>query len=329
MSTVAIVLCNYNHGEYLPESLGHLCRQTRPADQIIVLDDGSTDDSRDIIQRFASEHPRIEAHANGRNLGLQASIAKAAGMVRCDYMLWTAADDLILPAFLERNMAVLDRFPQAALSFSEVVSFTDDPERSDRFAVNPSVSPIFDLSDLPAYLSPPQLRQRMRRAYLPIASNTAVISVRLLREFGGFPPALRWFSDSFACTALAARYGACVVAEPLALIRSAPASYSQSMHDAGQQIVVLNAMLDLLARPELRDVRALMKDCPSNLTVYDPLITRLLASRPRDWDILVAYAAWKLRARSDEAKVSWPRFVAGGGLRLARKMAASAARRGN
>jgi glycosyltransferase involved in cell wall biosynthesis len=329
MSTVAIVLCNYNHGKYLPESLGHLCRQTRPADQIIVLDDGSTDDSRDIIQRFASEHPRIEAHANGRNLGLQVSIAKAAVMVRCDYMLWTAADDLIRPAFVERNMAVLDRFPQAALSFSEVVSFTDDPERTDRFAVNPSVSRIFDLSDLPAYLSPPRLRQRMRRAYLPIASNTAVISVRLLREFGGFPPALRWFSDSFTCTALAARHGACVVAEPLALIRSAPASYSQSMHDAAQQIVVLNAMLDLLARPELRDVRALMKDCPSNLTVYDPLITRLLARRPRDWDILVAYAAWKLRARRDEAKVGWPRFVAGGGLRLARKMAASAARRDN
>ena len=86
MSTVAVVLCNYNHAKYLPDSLGHICRQTRRADQIVVIDDGSTDDSWDIIQSFASDHPNLEARANGRNLGLEASIAKALQMVRCDYL---------------------------------------------------------------------------------------------------------------------------------------------------------------------------------------------------------------------------------------------------
>lgn len=305
MSTVAIVLCNYNHARYLPESLGCLCRQTRPADQIVVIDDGSTDASWDIIQHFAREHPRMEVQANERNLGLEASIAKALSAVRCDYVLWTAADDLVLPRFLERNIAVLDKFPQAALSFSEVVSFTDDIETADRFAVNPAVRRIFDLSDLQPYMSPQQLRPRMKRAYLPIASNTAILRVDLLKQFGGFPPALRWFSDSFTCTALAIRHGACVVPEPLALIRSNPASYSQSMYDKSQQIVVLNAVLDLLAQPKLRDIRAFMKDCPSNLTVYDPLLRRLLASRWRDWDLLVAYAPWKLRDRLNRAKSLW------------------------
>ena len=77
MSTVAVVLCNYNHARYLPDSLGHICSQTRPADQILVIDDGSTDDSWDIIQGFARDHSNLQAHANGRNLGLEASIAKA------------------------------------------------------------------------------------------------------------------------------------------------------------------------------------------------------------------------------------------------------------
>ncbi len=93
MSTVAVVLCNYNHAKYLPDSLGHICRQTRPADQIIVIDDGSTDDSWDIIQRFARDYSNVEARANGRNLGLEASIASALQMVRCDYLVWAAADD--------------------------------------------------------------------------------------------------------------------------------------------------------------------------------------------------------------------------------------------
>jgi hypothetical protein len=295
MNTVAVVLCNYNHARYLPDSLGHICSQTRPADQILVIDDGSTDDSWDIIQGFARDHSNLHARANGRNLGLEASIAKALSLVRCDYLVWAGADDRLLPTFLERNLILLANRPSAALSFSEVVVLKGDSEEIDRFATNPDAPRIFDLSDLPDHLSPEQLRRRMRRAYLPIASNTAVIRADALRAFGGFPAELRWFADSFACTALAMRHGACVLAEPLALIRSRPESYSQTMRNVPQQTTVLNAVLDLLARPEMCDIRALMKDCPSNLTVYDPLILRVLGTRPRDWDLFAAYAGWKIR----------------------------------
>ncbi|HEY7664523.1 MAG TPA: glycosyltransferase [Xanthobacteraceae bacterium] len=295
MSTVAVVLCNYNHARYLPDSLGHIYRQTRPADQVLAIDDGSTDGSWDIIQKFAREHSNLEAYANARNLGLEASIAKALQLVRCDHLVWAAADDRLLPAFLERNMAVLARHPAAALSFSEVAVLKGDSEEVDRFATNPTAPRVFDLSGLPEFLSPGELRQRMKRAYLPIASNTAVIAVDALQEFGGFPAPLRWFADSFVCMALAMRHGACVIAEPLALIRSHPDSYSQRMQDEAQQRQVLEALLDLLARPELRDIRAFVRDCPSNLTVYDPLILKLLSERRRDWDLMMAYAPWKLR----------------------------------
>jgi glycosyltransferase involved in cell wall biosynthesis len=314
MNTVAIVLCNYNHAKYLPNSLGHICNQTRPADQILVIDDGSTDDSWDVIQGFARDHSKLRAFANSRNLGLEASIARALPLVSCDYLVWAGADDRLLPPFLERNMTVLTRHPAAALSFSEVVVLKGDNEEIDRFATNPAAPRIFDLSNLPTYLSPEQLRSRMKGGYLPIASNTAVIRVDALREFGGFPAALRWFADSFTCTALAMRHGACVIAEPLALIRARPASYSQTMRDVPQQTKVLNAILELLAQPQLRDIRAFMRDCPSNLTVYDPLILKLLFQRPRDWDLFAAHARWKMHeyvARTrygDRARRSTSRF---------------------
>ena len=263
--------------------------------RILVIDDGSTDDSWEIIQGFARDHPNLQAHANGRNLGLEASIAKALSLVRCEYLVWAGADDRLLPTFLARNLALLANHPSAALSFSEVVVLKGDSAEVDRFARNPAAPRIFDLSDLPDHLSPEQLRARMRRAYLPIASNTAVIRADALRAFGGFPKELRWFADSFACTALAMRHGACVLAEPLALIRSRPESYSQTMRNVPQQTTVLNAVLDLLARPEMRDIRAFMKDCPSNLTVYDPLILKVLGKRARDWDLFAAYARWKIR----------------------------------
>jgi glycosyltransferase involved in cell wall biosynthesis len=329
MTTVAVVLCNYNHAKYLSDSLDHICAQTRAADQIIVLDDGSTDDSWHIIQKFAREHSNLQALVNDRNLGLEASIAKALPFVRCDYLVWAGADDRLLRPFLKRNMAVLARYPAAALSFSEVVVLKGDTEEIDRFATNPAAPRVFDLSDLPAYLPPDQLRRRMKQGYLPIASNTAVIRVDALREFGGFPVTLRWFADSFACTALAMRHGACVIAEPLALIRARSESYSQTMRDVPQQTTVLNALLELLAQPQLRDIRAFLKDCPSNLTVYDPLILRLLAKRPRDWDLFAAYAGWKVREYAGSAPPrDVPRRLAGRLWNIAREGLAAARWRG-
>src|SRR5207342_2470011 len=99
MSTVAVVLCNYNHGRYLPDSLGHICSQTRPADQILVIDDGSTDDSWDIIQDFACDRSNPQADANARYLVLVVSIVAALQLVRCDYLVWARADDRLLTTF--------------------------------------------------------------------------------------------------------------------------------------------------------------------------------------------------------------------------------------
>jgi hypothetical protein len=126
------------------------------------------------------------------------------------------------------------------------------------------------------------------------------------------------------------RYGACVLAEPLALIRSRPESYSQTMRDVPQQTTVLNALLTLLARPEMRDIRAFMKDCPSNLTVYDPLILEILGKRPRDWDLFAAYARWKMQASAATMRIrELPRRIANRLRILLRRSVDAAPRRGN
>ena len=202
MSTVAVVLCNYNHARYLPGLAWPYLQPDEARRPDLVIDDGSTDDSWDIIQRFARDHSNLQAHANGRNLGLEASIAKALQLVRCDYLVWAGADDRLLPTFLERNMTILAGYPEAALSFSEVVVLKGDSEEIDRFATNPAASRIFDLSELPVYLSPDQLRKRMRRPIcrlLPtLRSSVPTPSARsadFRRSCDGLPipsPAPRW-----------------------------------------------------------------------------------------------------------------------------------------
>jgi putative sugar O-methyltransferase len=294
-ATVAIVMSNYNHGRYLGESLGGIRAQTRPADEIILIDDGSTDRSVKLLERFASANSNVVVLRNAERLGVNASISRAIPLVRSDYLVWTAADDRLLATFLERSMAALERHPEAGLCFSETTQLLGDSRMIKRFATDPALKRIFDLSELPEYLSPEALVTRMKRTYLPIAANTVVVRRDALLELNGFRAELEWYSDSFAYTVVALRHGACVVAETLGVIRTTPGSYSNAMYDPKRQFVVLRRMLDLLATPHYRDIRRLFRAAPSNFSPGLNTMLRAQFSNARDWDLLVAYLLWRFR----------------------------------
>lgn len=298
-------MANYNHARYLGESLGGVRGQTRAADEIIIIDDGSTDGSIGVIDSFASSHRHVRVLRNSQRLGVQESIARVLPHVASDYLVWTAADDRLLPNFLEKSMAVLDRHPEAALCFSETTQLLGDTGGSLRFATDPALRRIFDLSDLPPFLQPEDLITRMKRAYLPIAANTVIVKREALLSLHGYPRELEWLADSFLYAALALRHGTCVVPETLALIRTIPGSYSQSMHDPARQPLVLGRMLDLLATPEYADIRRAFRACPSNFSLAGKFIFRAFLRRPRDWDLFVSYLWGKVIEHKLQHRLSW------------------------
>lgn len=304
--SVAIVLSNYNHGRYLPTSLGAICSQTRPADQILVIDDGSVDDSTAVIESFAARYPQIEFLRNPQNIGLQASIRRVLPLVKTDYLVWAASDDKLLPDFLERSMAVLERHPEAGLCFSELGVIQGDSDRVEHFADIQAIRHIFDLSDLPDYMTPKQVQDRMQRAYLPISSNTVVVRRDALAALGWYPQDLEWHSDSFAYTVVALRHGACVVGDTLALIRASDGSYSQAgMRDEVRQTRVLTALRARLRLAAYRDIRRAFRRAPSNMSPWGTLMLRILLRHPRDWDLFFPYLFWKMREYRRGHGLSW------------------------
>jgi GT2 family glycosyltransferase len=315
-STVAVVLSNFNHGRYLRESLGAICSQTRAADEIIVIDDGSIDDSVEIIEEFVARYPTIRFLKNASNVGLQASMARALSIVSADYLVWAAADDRLLPEFLERSMTVLERHPDAGLCFSELAVLRGDSGRIERWAEVPALAHIFDLAGLPEYLGPADLERRMRRAYLPMTSNSVIVRRAALLASGGYRTRLEWYADSFAYAVVALRHGACVVPQTLALLRANPESYSaRGRREARLEQAMAQAVLDELAAADLRDVRRAFRRCPSNFRPWGLMMLELQMRHPRDWDLFAAHALWKIREYKRNHELTWPRALASLGSR--------------
>ena len=319
-STVAVVMSNFNHARYLEESLGGICAQTRPADEIFVIDDASSDHSVSIIEKYAGQYPTIRFLRNETRLGVQGAISRVLPLVQADYLVWTSADDRLLPDFLQKSMAVLERHPQAGLCFSETAELKGDSGVVVRFAAEPSVAHIFDLADLPEYMARRDIERRMKRAYLPIAANTVVVRRDALQALGSYPHQLEWHADYLAYYAIALKHGACAVPETLALIRATPGSYSQAMREPARQRAVLAAMLDLLARHPYRDIRKAFRRCPSNFSPWGTQMLKLLLRRPGDWDLLVPYLAWKVREYKRGNGLTWWQAVHSLSRRLSRSV---------
>ncbi|MGY3238652.1 glycosyltransferase involved in cell wall biosynthesis [Bradyrhizobium sp. USDA 4448] len=109
---IAVVITTYNQARFLEESIQSCLRQSRPPDEIIVVDDGSGDDPASVVQRHAKVRLITQDNrglAAARNVGLAAAVS--------DYITFLDADDRLLAEALEIGERMLERHPEAALSY--------------------------------------------------------------------------------------------------------------------------------------------------------------------------------------------------------------------
>ena len=107
MKTISIVMCTYNGELYLRQQLDSLFAQTRPADEIIVQDDCSTDSTPAILAEYASKHPEMNVSVNGERLGYNRNFIAAVQKATGDYIALSDQDDVWRSdklAVMERNM---------------------------------------------------------------------------------------------------------------------------------------------------------------------------------------------------------------------------------
>lgn len=108
---VSIVIPTYNMAHYLPAALESAIAEPYTDREIIVLDDGSTDDTAQVIRPFL---PLIR-YVRQENRGLAAALNNALTLARGEYLRFLDADDCLCPGTLQVQVDILDRNPRVAL----------------------------------------------------------------------------------------------------------------------------------------------------------------------------------------------------------------------
>ena len=276
--SLSVIMPNYNHAHYIGEALQAILSQSFRPTEVIVVDDGSTDDSVAVIEQFAKHDPIVRLVRNDRNRGVVFSENRGLDIALGDYVYGASADDRVLPGFFEKSMSLLARYPQAGLCCSDMVSFDD------RTGVVYEVR--FHLSDEPCYFSPDELVELARRmSYAPIDSNTCIVKRSALVSAGGFMTELRWSADWFAMRVIGFRHGICYVPEILAARRILQNSFSASgrRQPQARREIVENA-LRLLKTPAYSDVFPLFKESTVLGNFHSEDIVRVILSNPQHWN---------------------------------------------
>lgn len=107
--TVSVIIPNYNYARYLPERINSVLDQTFQDFEIIILDDCSTDDSREVIERFRGNPKVSRIEFNETNSGSPfVQWEKGLSMARGKYAWIAEADDLADPRFLELAVKTME-----------------------------------------------------------------------------------------------------------------------------------------------------------------------------------------------------------------------------
>jgi GT2 family glycosyltransferase len=120
---VAAIIPNWNGRSWLPDCLSALASQSRPFDEILVVDNGSEDDS---LAYLRSEHPEVHIIEMGMNTGFARAANAGLAATTCPLVALVNSDVVLTPDWLERTTASLSGAPAAAAVACKMLSL-DDP----------------------------------------------------------------------------------------------------------------------------------------------------------------------------------------------------------
>lgn len=237
--SLSVILPNYNHGRYLERAIAALLAQEPQPREILIIDDGSTDDSAAVIERLLRQSSRLRALHNVANMGLVPTQRRGLDVATGAYVYLAAADDWVLPGFFNLAIGMLEAHPRAGLFFGEAVLV--DGACGKTLGFRPAAMPQFHAG----WIASSRVRRMLKRSDNWIVTGASVLRREAVGAAGGLDPELGSFADSYLTRKIALTRGALFAPQVVATWCIHPGSESRQ---SARTFDKARHMLDLAPR---------------------------------------------------------------------------------
>ena len=125
---ISVVTASYNYAEYIEETIQSVLNQTYNDWEMIIVDDGSSDNSIEIIQEYIEQDGRIKlfTHENNANKGLKETLLLGIQKAQGDWIVFLESDDMLREDYLEKKVTLTAKYPDVGLIFNDVEFFGNE-----------------------------------------------------------------------------------------------------------------------------------------------------------------------------------------------------------
>lgn len=130
---ISVLVTSYNYEKYIRQTLNSILEQTYKNYEVIIVDDGSTDNSVNIIKEYVNKYKNFHLyqHEGGVNKGLPASFKLGAEKAKGDYIAVLESDDYWMPDHLLEKAKLINKYPDAVIISNNVIPFGEDDNMLD------------------------------------------------------------------------------------------------------------------------------------------------------------------------------------------------------
>jgi glycosyltransferase involved in cell wall biosynthesis len=211
---VSVLIPTYQYGRFLPEAIGSVLSQDFRDFELIISDDGSRDDSAEVIRRYAAQDSRIRYKLREKNVGMVENWNWCMEEARGEYIKFVFGDDCLpSPQALSRLVAMLDEEPRAVLAASARVILNENSE----------VLEVWDELGQSGYQAGSEVIIRCMQQDRNLVGEPSTVMFRRAAAARGFDTSFRQVVDQEMWFYLLASSGLVYTSEALCAFRRHPA----------------------------------------------------------------------------------------------------------
>ncbi len=185
---ISIIVTSYNYEQYIIQTLDSLTKQTYRNFEVIVVDDGSKDNSVNVIKEYIAAHNNIQlyTHLGQQNKGLVPSMQLGIEKAKGTYIAFCESDDYWAPEYLEKKVEVINKYDDVAIISNDIQLFGDETSVKDRTKYIDDIKKLVYPGGTPI-----DIRYNKSMNYIPTLSSV-MIRTDVLRSLNFSTPIPAW-----------------------------------------------------------------------------------------------------------------------------------------